>query len=233
MTIRNPQELLSCIKKLLPDHVKDSAVFLDELTITVGQDSLFDALSLLKNSPELDFKQLSDITAVDYAAYGIAEWDIEASNHGFSRGVTKRTTGQDADHLEPVIANKRMPERFAVVYHLLSLTHNSRVRVKCFVDESRKGALPMLDSAVDLWAAANWYEREVFDMFGIGFKGHPDLRRILTDYGFIGHPLRKDFPLTGNVEVIYDAELRRVAYQPVTIESRVNIPRTIRKGEGN
>jgi NADH-quinone oxidoreductase subunit C len=129
--------------------------------------------------------------------------------------------------------------RYAVVYHLLSVRHNHRLRVKVFVD----GNPPIVDSVVGIWASANWSEREAFDLFGIVFEGHPDLRRILTDYGFVGHPMRKDFPQIGNVEMRYDPEQRRVIYQPVSIELRVNQPRVIRddlryaggvsEGEGN
>ena len=114
--------------------------------------------------------------------------------------------------------------RFAVVYHLLSIRNNHRIRLKVFVD----GEPPVVDSVVDIWSSANWYEREAFDLFGIIFEGHPDLRRILTDYGFVGHPFRKDFPLTGNVEMRYDPEKQRVVYQPVSIEPRINQPRIIR-----
>ncbi|MGW8228495.1 MAG: NADH-quinone oxidoreductase subunit C [Gammaproteobacteria bacterium] len=114
--------------------------------------------------------------------------------------------------------------RYAVVYHLLSIKHNHRIRLKVFVD----GEPPLVDSVVNIWSSANWYEREAFDLFGIIFEGHPDLRRILTDYGFVGHPFRKDFPLTGNVEMRYDPEKQRVVYQPVSIEPRINQPRVIR-----
>ena len=114
--------------------------------------------------------------------------------------------------------------RFAVAYHLLSVKNNHRIRLKVFVD----GEPPLVNSVVDIWSSANWYEREAFDLFGIIFEGHPDLRRILTDYGFVGHPFRKDFPLTGNVEMRYDPEKQRVVYQPVTIDPRVNQPRVIR-----
>jgi len=116
--------------------------------------------------------------------------------------------------------------RFAAVYHLLSVEHNWRVRVKAFCANDD---LPMVDSMVDIWSSANWFEREAFDLFGIVFAGHPDLRRILTDYGFVGHPFRKDFPVYGNVEMRYDAEQRRVVYQPVTIEPREIVPRVIRE----
>ncbi|MCW8917562.1 MAG: NADH-quinone oxidoreductase subunit C [Gammaproteobacteria bacterium] len=114
--------------------------------------------------------------------------------------------------------------RFAVVYHLLSIKHNHRIRLRTFAEE----ALPVVDSVITLWNSADWYEREAFDLFGIVFDGHPDLRRILTDYGFIGHPFRKDFPLSGNVEMIYDEEQKRVVYRPVTVEPRTLVPRVIR-----
>jgi NADH-quinone oxidoreductase subunit C len=116
--------------------------------------------------------------------------------------------------------------RFAVVSHLLSVTHNWRIRVRVFAPDDE---MPVVASLVDTWSAANWYEREAFDFFGILFEGHNDLRRILTDYGFIGHPFRKDFPVSGYVEMRYDAEQRRVIYQPVTIEPREIIPRVIRE----
>jgi NADH-quinone oxidoreductase subunit C len=116
-------------------------------------------------------------------------------------------------------------KRFAVVYHLLSLAHNRRVRVRVFCDDDE---FPVVDSAIGVWPSANWFEREAFDLFGIMFSGHPDLRRILTDYGFVGHPFRKDFPLSGNVEMRYDPDQQRVIYQPVTIEPREIVPRIVR-----
>jgi NADH-quinone oxidoreductase subunit C len=115
--------------------------------------------------------------------------------------------------------------RYAVVCHLLSVSLNQRVRVKAFVETDD---FPVIASLVDVWPVANWYEREAFDLFGIMFEGHPDLRRILTDYGFIGHPFRKDFPVIGNVEMRYDPDQQRVIYQPVSIEMRNNVPRIIR-----
>ncbi len=117
-------------------------------------------------------------------------------------------------------------QRFAVAMHLLSVSLNQRVRVKAFLADDE---LPAIDSVNDVWNAANWFEREAFDLYGIVFEGHPDLRRILTDYGFIGHPFRKDFPVSGNVEMRYDAERQRVIYQPVTIEPREITPRIIRE----
>ena len=114
--------------------------------------------------------------------------------------------------------------RFAVVYHLLSIKHNHRIRLRTFADD----AMPVVDSVISIWNSANWFEREAFDLYGIVFDGHSDLRRILTDYGFIGHPFRKDFPLSGNVEMTYDEEQKRVIYQPVSIEPRTLVPRVIR-----
>ena len=116
--------------------------------------------------------------------------------------------------------------RFAVVYHLLSLTHNWRLRVRVFAPDEE---FPVVDSVLGVWPSANWFEREAFDLYGIVFTGHPDLRRILTDYGFIGHPFRKDFPLSGNVEMRYDPDQQRVIYQPVTIEPREIVPRIVRE----
>jgi len=115
--------------------------------------------------------------------------------------------------------------RFAVVYHLLSIAHNRRVRMRVFAADDE---LPVVNSVIGVWPSANWYEREAFDLYGIVFTGHPDLRRILTDYGFVGHPFRKDFPLSGNVEMRYDPDQQRVIYQPVTIEPREIVPRVIR-----
>jgi NADH-quinone oxidoreductase subunit C len=116
--------------------------------------------------------------------------------------------------------------RYAVVYHLLSIVRNHRLRVRVYCEDDD---MPRVASVIDVWPAANWFEREAFDLFGIVFEGHPDLRRILTDYGFIGHPFRKDFPLSGTVEMRYDPDQRRVIYQPVTIEPRNNVPRIVRE----
>ncbi|OFZ69063.1 MAG: NADH-quinone oxidoreductase subunit C [Betaproteobacteria bacterium RBG_16_58_11] len=121
-------------------------------------------------------------------------------------------------------------KRFAAVYHLLSVSKNQRLRVRVFAEDDD---FPVVDSVIELWPAANWFEREAFDLFGLIFEGHPDLRRILTDYGFVGHPFRKDFPLTGYVEMRYDPDQKRVVYQPVSIEEREIVPRTIREGSFN
>ena len=117
-------------------------------------------------------------------------------------------------------------KRFAVVYHLLSVAHNARLRVRIFAEEDD---FPVLESVTEIWPCANWYEREAFDLYGIVFTGHPDLRRILTDYGFVGSPFRKDFPLSGHVEMRYDPEQQRVVYQPVSVVPREVTPRVIRE----
>jgi NADH-quinone oxidoreductase subunit C len=117
-------------------------------------------------------------------------------------------------------------QKYAVVVHLLSVTLNQRIRVRCYAENDE---FPVVHSLVDVWAAANWYEREAFDLFGVIFEGHPDLRRILTDYGFVGHPFRKDFPTSGYVEMRYDPEQKRVVYQPITIEMRETVPRVVRE----
>jgi NADH-quinone oxidoreductase subunit C len=171
---------------------------------------------------QLGFEQLIDLCGVDYSAYGQVNWETDnAANTGFSRGVFD---------FEQADANPRlsMPKRFAVVSHLLSVKHNLRLRVKVFCDNSN---FPMLDSVCEVWAVANWFEREAFDLFGIAFQNHPDLRRLLTDYGFVGYPLRKDFPLEGQVEMRFDDQLNRVVYEPVSIQNRVNVPRVLRPTE--
>jgi NADH-quinone oxidoreductase subunit C len=145
---------------------------------------------------------------------------MRAANTGFSRGVFDFAEDENGNE------ELEMERRFAVVYHLLSVEHNARIRVKVFPQSTQ---MPVVDSVIKVWNCANWFEREAFDLFGILFNGHPDLRRILTDYGFVGHPLRKDFPLTGHVEMRYDAEKGRVVYEPVSIENRVNVPRVIRE----
>lgn len=190
-----------------------------ELTFEVAKDDLHDVATALRNEGEFGFEMLIDVCGVDYLTYGSDEWNTSsATDTGFSRGVER----------EPVIldeADEFDAKRFAVVYHLLSVRHNLRLRLRAYTGTDNP---PVMRSVVDIWNGANWFEREVFDLFGILFVGHPDLRRILTDYGFIGHPFRKDFPLIGNVEVSYDTEKGRVAYQPVSIEPRTLVPRVIR-----
>ncbi|MFA6699142.1 MAG: NADH-quinone oxidoreductase subunit C [Thiomicrospira sp.] len=210
-------DLQNRVNEILGSKVVHSVIAFDELTIELSAEQSKQGLLQLKDV--LGFEQLIDLCGVDYLGYGEANWESEkAPNQGFSRGVFDF----DAEHSDKDLLVER---RFAVVYHLLSITHNLRIRVKTFPVDTVQ---PIVESVVDVWAVANWFEREAFDMFGILFKGHPDLRRILTDYGFVGHPLRKDFPLTGHVEMRYDAEKGRVIYEPVSIENRVNVPRVIR-----
>jgi NADH-quinone oxidoreductase subunit C len=188
----------------------------DELSSILGDKLLTHKISLGQLTLEVDsakicqvceilrdqgeFEQLTDLSGVDYSGYGAEDG---AAN----------------------IDNCWQGERFAVVYHLISYSRNIRVRLRAQLPESN----PAIDSVIDVWPGANWFEREAFDLFGIIFNGHPDLRRLLTDYGFIGHPFRKDFPLSGQVEMRYDEEQCRVVYQPVTVEERILVPRTIRK----
>jgi len=185
-----------------------------EVTLVVPVAELLGVAQKLRDDPELRFAQLIDLCGVDYVAYGRDEWETaEASESGFGRGV---------EPLDELAIDD--PQRFAVVYHLLSLEDNRRLRLRVYAG----GAEPMVDSVCGIWAVADWFEREAFDLYGILFRGHPDLRRILTDYGFVGHPFRKDFPLSGEVEMRYDPEQRRVVYQPVSIEPRVLVPKVIR-----
>jgi NADH-quinone oxidoreductase subunit C len=187
-----------------------------ELAYEVDATQLLHACCVLRDAPVLKFEMLMDLAGVDFLHYGRDDWQTEsATRSGFSRARVARTNPPDPD----------APGRFAVVYNLLSITHNRRLRLRARCADS---ADPVIDSVVGIWAGANWFEREAFDLFGILFRGHPDLRRILTDYGFIGHPFRKDFPLSGNVEVQYDPDKRRVVYQPVSITPRVLVPKVIR-----
>jgi len=212
-------DLQNKVNEVLGDKVFKSVVNLNELTIEVKPSDSLTVFQSLKS--ELAFEQLVDLCGVDYLGYGDANWEtLKAANTGFSRGVFDFAEDDDST------SDAAMERRFAVVYHLLSITTNLRIRVKVFPENT---AMPIVDSVIDVWNVANWYEREAFDLFGILFNGHPDLRRILTDYGFVGHPLRKDFPLTGHVEMRYDADKGRVVYEPVTIENRVNVPRVIRE----
>jgi len=187
-----------------------------ELTITVNPADIQQTAKLLRDAPGLQFEQLTDLSGVDYSSYGVADWVTQrATSSGFSRAVSSGETGA---------SGSGAGERFGVVYQLMSYALNQRLRVKALLPE----ATPILGSVVEVWPVADWYEREAFDLFGILFEGHPDLRRILTDYGFIGHPFRKDFPLEGYVEVRYDPDKKRVVYQPVSIEARVLVPRVLR-----
>ena len=172
---------------------------LNELTLEVPAKDWVDTCLALRDNKTLGFDTCIDLCGVDYSAWGAPTFVLEPGLH---------------------------PQRFAVVLHLLSVKHNWRLRVRTYVPNDE---FPVLPTVVDVWPTANWFEREAFDLYGIVFEGHPDLRRILTDYGFIGHPFRKDFPLSGNVEMRYDTEQKRVIYQPVTIEPREITPRVVRE----
>ena len=194
-----------------------------ELGYRVAPDDLLQVCRELRDAPELKLEILIDVCGVDYQSYGKDEWQTSsATETGFSRG-TLRDAAPPAEDVEQ--ATYRPTGRFAVVYHLLSITHNHRVRVKTFAANDER---PIVDSVYEIWNAADWFEREAFDLYGILFRGHPDLRRLLTDYGFIGHPFRKDFPLVGNVEMRYDPVKGRVVYEPVSIEPRTLVPKVIR-----
>lgn len=197
---------------------------LDEVSIDVPVADWLAVAQVLRDDPEFRFELLIDLCGVDYLSWGEAEWDTtDVSTEGFSRGVEGAGPGRFSWADRPDAP--QLAQRFAVVVHLLSISHNRRLRIRCFAPDE---GLPLVPSLIDLWRGVNWYEREAFDLFGIVFDGHPDLRRILSDYGFVGHPFRKDFPLIGNVEVRYDEARQRVVYEPVSIEPRVGVPRTLR-----
>ena len=190
-------QLEDTLRKVFDIYAPKFSLALGEITMTVEAKDYFEIAQILRDHADLAFEQLIDLCGVDYSDY---------KNNAPS-------------------AFTDLP-RYAVTSHLLSLTHNWRLRLRVFVADDD---LPILPSLTELWNCANWYEREAFDLFGILFEGHLDLRRILTDYGFIGHPFRKDFPTSGHVEMRYDAEQKRVIYQPVTIEPREITPRIVRE----
>ena len=201
------------LEQQLSDVILDCEWRHEEITIHIPAESILVVSEQLRD--EFGFEQLIDVCGVDYSEYGGSAWETKgASDHGFSRAV------DGAGNMEPVSEGFR----FAVVYHLLSIQHNQRLRIKVRLEAEQ----PIIDSVTSIWNGANWFEREAFDLYGILFNGHDDLRRILTDYGFVGHPFRKDFPLIGNVEMRYDPEKKRVIYEPVSIEERTLVPRVIR-----
>jgi len=210
-----PQQLNELLEQRFGELLQSNIIALDEVTIEVAANDLIEVCTALESEEELSFTQLTDLCGVDYSVYGLSEWATDdATAEGFSRGV---------DRTLPLQKKWDKP-RFASVIHLLSMEHNIRLRVRTFVEESN----PLLPSVCNVWNCADWYERESFDLFGILYDGHTDLRRILTDYGFVGHPFRKDFPLIGNVEMRYDATEKECVYEPVSIEPRINVPRVIR-----
>ena len=204
---------LNQLSKALQESLGAQVVSLEnklaELTLMVHARDMYAVMLRLRDESKFGFEQLTDLCGVDYSTYGSDESD---------GGVY-----YSAEASTPCA---QRPFRFAAVYHLLSISNNIRLRVRVFAEDD---AMPMLPSVADIWPSANWYEREAFDLYGMIFTGHPDLRRLLTDYGFIGNPFRKDFPLSGHVEMRYDAEQKRVVYQPVSIEPREVTPRIVRE----
>lgn len=223
----NPrQQLADALRAAFGERVDSVAVEFNEITVEVAAENLVAVATELRDDSQFQFQQLLDVCGVDYSQFGRDEWLTEdASRSGFSRGVAAASAGrlQFGDELESLTPQGR---RFAAVYHLISYAHNRRLRLRVYASDDD---FPMVPTVTGIWASADWYEREAFDLFGILFSGHPDLRRILTDYGFVGHPFRKDFPLVGNVEMRYDPERERVVYEPVSIEARVLVPRVKRQ----
>ncbi|MEE8340016.1 MAG: NADH-quinone oxidoreductase subunit C [Xanthomonadales bacterium] len=219
-----PKKVAELFTSRFGDCVTVGATQSGIMSLDVGVEHWLEVCRALRDEEDFSYQQLTDLCGVDYLGYGQSEWETEqASSEGYSRGVEGLGPGRfdwserpEADQVE---------QRFGIVVHLLSFRHNKRLRIQCFAPDE---GMPIVPSLVEIWNCANWYEREAFDLFGIVFEGHPDLRRILTDYGFTGHPFRKDFPLIGNVAVRYDSRKKRVVYEPVEIEPRVLVPRVIR-----
>jgi len=209
------ETLTAALTAALGDKLVSTRTALGEITVVVKPDDLVGVAQTLRDAPELRFEQLVDLCGVDYLAYGVGGTSEERAAR--MRELELRVAGP---------GRLEHPSRFGVVYHLLSVTHNWRVRMRVYAAQD---SMPIVDSVIGVWPCANWFEREAFDLYGIIFTGHPDLRRILTDYGFIGHPFRKDFPISGNVEMRYDPDQQRVIYQPVTIEPREVTPRIVRE----
>jgi NADH-quinone oxidoreductase subunit C len=221
------QQMADALRAAFADKLDAVTVAYGEVSVDVSAENLIEVATALRDDEAFRFEQMVDLSGVDYSQYGRVEWQTEdASRAGFSRGVEESaTTGrlQFGDELESLVTQGR---RFASVVHLIFYAQNRRLRLRVFASDDE---FPVVPSLTGVWASADWYEREAFDLFGILFSDHPDLRRILTDYGFIGHPFRKDFPLVGNVEMRYDPERGRVVYEPVTIEPRVLVPRVKRE----
>ncbi|MER0216666.1 MAG: NADH-quinone oxidoreductase subunit C [Nitrosomonas sp.] len=198
MSTTQLENLAAALKDVLGDKLVGLQTHFGEVTIVVRAEDIITTCTNLRDNSQLRFDTLIDLCGIDYSTYG----DELSARHG--------------------LRNKR----FAVIYHILSVEKNSRLRIRVLAENNE---FPSVDSVTEIWPTANWFEREAFDLYGIVFTGHPDLRRILTDYGFIGNPFRKDFPITGHVEMRYDAEQKRVIYQPVTIEPREITPLVIRE----
>lgn len=224
----DPQILVGKLQARFGDALLECTLQYGEVTIEISPARALEIFVALRDEADFAFEQALDVCGVDYAAYGDVEWATnDATDTGFSRGVDECAPGRKSAAVQQttgrIYAGKG---RFAAVYHLLSVSLNQRLRVRVFAPDDD---LPVVPSVIDLWAGVSWFEREAFDLYGLVFEGHPDLRRILTDYGFIGHPFRKDFPLIGNVEMRYDPARGRVVYEPVSIEPRVLVPRVIRE----
>ncbi len=194
----NKEVLAEVLQRILSNKIVNIQTSLDEVTITILANHVREVSEILHNDLLLQFDTLIDLCGIDYLTYG--------------------------ENLSEL--NQLQNKRFAVIYHLLSVALNQRLRLRVIAEDDE---LPVVESVTDIWPVANWFEREAFDLYGIVFTDHPDLRRILTDYGFIGSPFRKDFPITGYVEMRYDADQKRVVYQPVTIEPREITPHVIRE----
>ncbi|MFW5926742.1 MAG: NADH-quinone oxidoreductase subunit C [Wenzhouxiangella sp.] len=219
------QALVRALDDILGERIAGMSEHRGQVTVEIDRDHWLDAAWLLRDEPDLFFEQLVDLCGIDYLGYGDDEWETaEATSQGYSRAADALGPGRFSWQERPESGEIR--NRFAVVVHLLSLKHNQRVRLRCYAPDEE---LPVVPSLIEVWNSVNWYEREAFDLFGIVFEGHPDLRRIMTDYGFIGHPFRKDFPLIGNVTVRYDEDKKRVVYEPVEIEPRVTVARVVRR----
>lgn len=214
----NPHALRQKLETRFAEKLDSCVEALGEVTIEVPAQHYLEICTALRDEPDFGFEILVDLCGVDYGSYGEVEWQTESSTDtGFSRGVEYSLFGA---------VDAQEEKRFASVLHLLSIANNQRLRVRVF---ALPAPLPVVDSVINIWNSADWYEREAFDLYGIVYEGHPDLRRILTDYGFIGHPFRKDFPLSGHVEMRYDPDKQRVVYEPVSIEPRVLVPRVVRE----
>ena len=222
----NKQQLVDALQAEFGEKLESVTLAFDEIAVELAVPNLLEVATALRDGEAFQFQQLVDLCGVDYSQYGCVEWQTEdASRAGFSRGVDDAASVgrlQFGDELDSLATPGR---RFAAVYQLISYSLNQRLRLCVFAPDDD---FPVVPTITGVWASADWYEREAFDLFGILFSGHPDLRRILTDYGFVGHPFRKDFPLVGHVEMRYDPERERVVYEPVTIEPRVLVPRVTR-----
>ncbi|MBM4211326.1 MAG: NADH-quinone oxidoreductase subunit C [Gammaproteobacteria bacterium] len=207
--------LLELLKASLAKFSIKSDVKFSQVTLEVQREDWLQVAKILRDDKALKFDTLIDVCGVDYLHYGLSEWaSSSVATNGYSRARSD-------------LPNQVREPRFASVYHLLSTSENHRLRIVIALSSDQL----FIDSACSIWPVANWFEREAYDLYGIVYEGHPDLRRILTDYGFIGHPLRKDFPLSGQVEIGYDASKQGCVYRPVDIQPRVTVAKVIRNDE--